>query len=116
MILSVYTLSDIHAGDASSFSSSISSSFSLSIIYTCTKTYYTGLPILALPYPYPSPLLYPTPYSLNPLPTFLTSYMNMSNFLICTDKIKMIYCFVNYNDIIVSKLINISKLTPFRWL
>ena len=42
--LSVYTLSDIYTGDASSFSSPLHDN---SIIYT--NIYYTGLPIITLP-------------------------------------------------------------------
>ena len=79
MVLSVYTLSEIYAGDSSSFSSALHYN---TIIYT--NIHYTALPLIALTcHNYtPPPLALPTPHPFilpPPTHTLLSSYIKMIN-------------------------------------
>ena len=111
------------------------------IIYT--NIYYTGLSLLTLtiplPSPYPSYSPHPSPFPLTPPPppphpTPLTHifdqlyqdaefikkihshYKFICNMVLICTYIQDVILFRKYFDSVVSKLIIINILTPFRWL
>ena len=73
--LSVNTLSDMYVGGTSSFSSALHYNTTIIQIHITQVYQYLHYPNHTHP-----PLPCPTPFLLDPLPIFLTSYIKMCNF------------------------------------